>query len=425
MQWALLLTMLAVPVASFAQQPVPADVVAEMRKVLDENIQKFWYPKSIDSKLGGYQLHFGPDGASKGDGPKGIVTQSRMVWYFARMARAGYGDKAANLKAADHGYKFLTQKMWDARNGGFAWEVDATGATKTKPKKHMYGQSFALYAISEYALASGRKDVLDFAIKFFDLLEKKAHDTKYGGYVEFFDEDWTPSSAASYMSAAGDLKLMNTHLHLMEALTTFYRASKLPLARERLLELMTIESNTVVRKGLAACTDQYKRDWTPILDGNAARISYGHDLENIWLLVDASAAAGVPVAPLMDLFTSNFAYSMKYGWDAQNGGFWYWGPFMAPAAGRSKSWWVQAEVLVSALTMYKLTGEANYRDVFLKTWEFVRKHQIDWKNGEWWTEVDASLKPSGDKGGLWKAAYHNGRSMIECLALLKEMETSK
>ncbi len=427
MKWALFLAMIAVPLVAIAQQPIPADVATGMQKALDDNIHKFWYPKSIDTKLGGYQLHFGPDGAVKGDGPKAIVTQSRMVWYFARMARAGYGDKAANLKAAEHGYKFLTQKMWDSKNGGFAWEVDAAGVNRTKPMKHMYGQSFALYAISEYALASGRKDVLNFAIQFFDLLERKAHDRQYGGYIEFFNENWSPAATnePSYMSVPGDLKLMNTHLHLMEAMTTFYRASKLPLARERLLELMTIESNTVVRKGLAACTDQYKRDWTPVLGGDSARVSYGHDLENIWLLVDASAAASVPVAPLMDLFQSNFAYSMKYGWDSKDGGFWSWGAFMAPAAGRSKSWWVQAEVLVSALTMYKLTGEAKYRDVFLKTWEFVNKHQIDWKNGEWWTEVDESLKARGDKGGVWKAAYHNGRAMIECLALLKQLETSK
>jgi mannobiose 2-epimerase len=425
MKWALTLAILGAQISLPAQQPIPSEIGHEMRKALDENIHRFWYPKSIDTKLGGYQLHFGPDGSSKGDGPKGIVTQARMLWYFARMARAGYGGRTANIKAADHGYQFLIQKMWNPRHGGFAWEVDASGAAKTKPRIHMYGQSFALYAISEFALASGRKDVLAFAVKFFDLLEKKAHDSKHGGYIEFFEEDWTPAVDGSYMSAPGDYKLMNTHLHLMEAMTAFYRASKLPLARERLLELMTIESNAVVRKGLAACTDQYRRDWTPVLEGNGARVSYGHDLENVWLLADAAAAAGVPIAPLKDLFESTWAYSMKHGWDAKDGGFWYWGPFMAPASGRYKSWWVQAEVLVSALTMYKLTGEERYREVFAKTWEFTKKHLIDWRNGEWWTQVDSGLKPGGDKGGLWKSAYHNGRAMMECLALLKELEARK
>ena len=390
--------------ALVAQPSNPVALVPRMEEALQRSIVDFWYPKSIDKKHGGYTIRFNADGSWKGDGPKMIVTQSRHVWLFARLARAGYGDKKAMLAAADHGYRFLTTKMWDAANGGFYWEVDAAG-NRTKAKKHLYGQAFALYAISEYAMASGRKDVLDFAVKFFELLERRSHDREHGGYIEYFNEDWSapPADEASYMSAPADLKLMNTHLHLMEAMTTFYRASKLPLARERLLELMTIESSSVVRKDIPVCTDRYRRDWTPVLEGVAARVSYGHDLENIWLLVDAAQAAQMPVAPLMDLFRTNFAYAMKYGWDEKDGGFWYYGSFNQPAAGRIKSWWVQSEVLVSALTMYRLTKDPQYWRVFERTWAFVDRHQIDWKNGEWWETVTDQLEQRGDKGSAWKS----------------------
>jgi mannobiose 2-epimerase len=328
------------------------------------------------------------------------------------------------LEAADHGYRFLREKMWDARHGGFAWEVDAAGAVKTKPLKHLYGQSFALYALSELALASGRRDVLDFAVRFFELLETKAHDTQFGGYREFFNEDWTEAEAGApgYLAGGGGIKLMNTHLHLLEALTTFYRASKLPLARERLHELMAIETNAVVRKGLTACTDQYERDWTPRLGGALSRVSYGHDVENVWLVADAADALGVPVAPYVDLFKELWDYSLKYGWDAKDGGLWYWGPFNAPADNRTKSWWVQAEALVSALVMRRLTGDKKYYDIFEKTWEFVKKYQIDRETGEWWAVVGEDLKPGGEKGGPWKAAYHNGRAMIEAIALLSSLQ---
>ena len=110
------------------------------------------------------------------------------------------------IEAAEHGYRFLKEKMWDTDNGAFYWEVDATGNEKLKPRKHLYGQSFALYAISEYFLATGRQDVLDFAIRFFGLLEEKSHDKMYGGYIEFFNEDWTPVPAgeSSYMGAPAD-----------------------------------------------------------------------------------------------------------------------------------------------------------------------------------------------------------------------------
>ena len=355
-----------------------------------------------------------------------IVTQSRMVWFFSRLARAGYRT-AEFLDAADVGYRFLIDKMWDHQNGGFYWEVDTTGNQKTARLKHLYGQSFALYAISEYAMASGRKDVLKFAVDFFQLLESKSHDAKHGGYVEFFSEDWKPNppNARSYMGAPAGAKLMNTHLHLMEALTTFYRASHLPLGRERLLELINVESNAVVRKNMPACTDKYQPDWTPMLGEAFSRVSYGHDIENVWLLMDACDAAGIRNYPFLDLYRGLFGYSHKYGYDSANGGFFDSGPFNQPADRREKVWWVQSEALVSSLRMSLLTGDPLHGDVFDKTLDFVEKHQIDWAGGEWHSQINEDGRPAGAKANTWKAAYHNGRAMIECLELLKKLPADR
>ncbi|MBW3625617.1 MAG: AGE family epimerase/isomerase [Armatimonadetes bacterium] len=391
-----------------------------LEKNLKENIIAFWYPKSLDKTNGGYYTSFGPQGELKEGGTKMIVTQARMVWLFARLARAGYGEQY--LDAAGHGYRFLMDKMWDEKHGGFYWEVDATGDTVLMPKKHLYGQSFALYALSEYALASKKPEALESATRLFRLLEEKAHDKRYGGYIEAFNADWTapPPGEKSYMGVPSDVKLMNTHLHLMEAMTTFVRASDLPLARERLRELITIESNTVVRKEIGACTDKYARDWTPLLEGSYATVSYGHDLENIWLLIGASDAAGVPNALLTDLYRTLFDYSLKHGYDRSKGGFYDAGAFNKRAGDRNKTWWVQAEALVSALYMYRLTGEAKYREVFERTLDFIDRYQTDWKHGEWHATVMPDGKGTGDKAHIWKAGYHNGRAMIECLVLLNE-----
>jgi len=400
---------------------VAKNYVPRFEKILKENIASFWYAKSIDRVNGGYTINFGPKSEPKGEGTKMIVTQARTVWLFSRLARAGYGGKEY-LDAADVGYRFLKDKMWDAKNGGFYWEVDATGNQKLKPRKHLYGQSFGLYALSEYYLASQRKDVLEFAIRLFNLLDAKSHDDLYGGYIEFFNEDWTPAPASegSYMGGDPSLKLMNTHLHLLEAMTTFYRASKLPLARERLLELINIESNAVVRKGLGACTDKYQRDWTPRLEGDYARVSYGHDIENVWLLMDACEAAGVSNHPFLDLYRTLFDCSLKYGYDEANGGFYDSGPFNQPADRRDKVWWVQSEAIVSALYMHRLTQDPKYLPIFEKTAEFIEKNMVDWENGEWHANITPEGKPQGDKANTWKAGYHNGRAMIECLEILKQ-----
>jgi mannobiose 2-epimerase len=404
-----------------AQAPASAATASRLERLLLDNILKFWHPHTLDRVHGGYLLNHDERGEWKGDAPKALVTQARTLWFFARMARAGFGERKQMLDAAEHGYRFLMGKMRDPRHGGFYWRVDATGNRPLAPKKHLYGQAFALYALSEYAMASGRKDVREAAVRLFELLEEKAHDRMHGGYFEYFNEDWTlpPPEERGYLGVGSDRKLMNTHLHLMEAMTSFYRATGHPLARERLVELITIEGSAVVRRQWNACTDRHRRDWTPDPEGPGGDASYGHDLENLWLLEDALRAAGLPVAPWIEFFRSNFDYAVRFGWDPRLGGFWDRGPLGKPATSRIKIWWVQAEALVSALTLYRLTGEKQYMDVFERTLQFVERHLVDAGRGEWWPQADEKGAAGGGKAGEWKGPYHNGRAMIECIALLK------
>ena len=406
--------------AVHAQTGSAKTYIPRLGKILNENIVPFWRDKSLDLEHGGYTINFGPKSQLKPGGTKMIVTQARTMWFFSRLARAGYDEKK-NLKAAELGYRFLKEKMWDAKNEGFYWEVDAAGDKKLKAKKHLYGQAFALYAVSEYCLASKRRDALKFSKRIFKLLEAKSHDKEYAGYIEFFNEDWTipPADELCYMGVPSGLKLMNTHLHLLEAMTTFYRASKLPLARERLIELINIQSNSVVRKDIGACTDKCDRNWNPRLEGDYARVSYGHDIENVWLLIDACNAAGVSNQPFVDLYRTLFEYSLKYGYDRDHGGFYDSGQFHAAADKRDKVWWVQAEAIVSALYMHRLTGDEKYMPVFEKTLGFIEENLVDWDSGEWHWAVNDRGRPSGDKANAWKAGYHNGRAMIECLGMLK------
>jgi mannose/cellobiose epimerase-like protein (N-acyl-D-glucosamine 2-epimerase family) len=429
---ALLLPVLLLPVgcrgpaAAFSgpigPKPLPADLArarGTLEKMLIESLLPFWYPETIDRERGGYRLNHDASGEWLGPADKAIVTQARNVWFFARLSRSPHG-RPEHLAAARHGYEFLRSKMWDPENGGFFWAVDSTGEVPTRPEKHLYGQAFGLYALSEYAAASGDGEALALARQLFGLIDARAHDAVNGGYRESFLRDWRPlpPGVTSAMGLPAGLKLMNTHLHLLEALATYVRASKDPVARDRLLELIFIQSNTVVRKEVGACTDRHEIDWKPLRGAGADRISYGHDIENIWLLMDACDAAGVPYTLLADFCRSLFAYSLKHGFDAEAGGFFDSGPFGGPADRRGKVWWVQAEGLVSALRMHRLTGDPLYYDVFARTLDWIEKRQVDPKGGDWHAEVSPQGVPGGQKASAWKSAYHNGRAIIECLAVL-------
>jgi len=147
----------------FAQRTVArADTPADLRalapaieKNLTTAILGFWYPRSIDREHGGYIVDFDAAGRFKGEAPKMIVTQARMLWLSSRLFREGRGG-AEMRENARQGYRFLMDHMWDAEHGGFYWEVDRTGTKIVAPHKHLYGQSFGLYALSEYARATDR-----------------------------------------------------------------------------------------------------------------------------------------------------------------------------------------------------------------------------------------------------------------------------
>lgn len=417
-------------------------VRAECREILEKNIIPFWYPSTIDKVNGGYNLNHDINGVFKGLGSNAgyssnrfLVTQSRMVWFFARLVRAGY-DREKYLPAAKHGYRYLKETMQDKKNGGFFWGVSPSGKA-IQPNKHMYGQGFAVYALSEYALATKDPEAKAFALKTFRFLDQKAHDAVHGGYTEFFTPEWTPiegTNVKNYLGVPNGLKLMNTHLHLMEPFTLLYRLTGDALVKERLTELVMIQSSAVLRKRVGACTDKYRADWTPVDQSNYNRVSYGHDLENIWLLAEACDALGIPNAVLMDSYRSMFGYAMRYGYDGLHGGFYDSGYFDRPADRIQKTWWVQAECLYSALSMYAMTKEKTYLDTFYGTLAWIRNHQVDWKNGEWfsdlWPDTEAGKNgitndgfvAVGGKANAWKAAYHNGRAIIQTLEMLDRLE---
>ncbi|MEM1167885.1 MAG: AGE family epimerase/isomerase [Cyanobacteria bacterium P01_H01_bin.35] len=395
----------------------------KLKEILLKNIIPFWYPQIIDLENGGYQLNHNCEGKFKGKTNKYLVTQARTLWFFSRLVNSRYVTNEY-LKAAQHGYKFLSEQMWDQEYGGFYWEVYPSGKTVNIPDKDMYGQAFGLYALSEYAIASGDQSAITLANKLFQLWEEYAYDSEYGGYREIFQQDWSSVSSAEKIKMKGlprlapTNKLMNTHLHLMEALTLYCKVTNNSIAKQRLLELIIIQSNTVLRKTIGACTDQYQPNWTYLSGINFDYISYGHDLENIWLLMDAGKIAGLSVNLFLDLYKTLFNYALKYGYDLQKGGFYDSGFYHRFAHKRAKTWWVQAESLVAALRMYKITKDKIYYNCFAETLDWIYTYQVDWQQGEWHFKILPNGKKIGDKAGAWKSPYHNARSMLECLDTL-------
>ena len=125
--------------------------------------------------------------------------------------------------------------------GGYYWTTDRAG----KPlddRKLVYGEAFVIYAFVEYYRASHDAEALRQARELYQVLQAHAHDTNHQGWVEHFQRDWTPildPHAQAVVELAGR-KSANTHLHLMEALTELYDATRDPDVRASLIEAVRI-----------------------------------------------------------------------------------------------------------------------------------------------------------------------------------------
>jgi mannobiose 2-epimerase len=430
-----------------ALPPPDSATCLALKEQVDSNLRNEvlakWYPRAVDERQGGFIQDFREDWtAAPGDG-RSIVYQSRLTWTAARAAEIDPPQKAAYLRYVRHGLDALETRMWDGKDGGFYWSVDASGAPDTKYGygKHAYGVSFGIYACAEAYRATRDPRALDLAKRAFLWLDSRAHDEDHGGYFEALTRDGSPimtppageqrsdQPGTTYGEQSDQLgtsyggKSMNAHIHLLEAFAELYGVWPDPHLRSRLLEVFL-----VVRDRIAA-PDGYLNltfapDWTPASHGD----SYGHDVETAYLLVEAAEALGIRKedAQTWTVARRLVDHALTYGWDAKHGGFFDEGPANGEAARRDKIWWTQAEGLNALLLMHERYGKstAKYWEAFLREWEFIRDHQVDGHNGGWYPAVaeDGAPKPGRNKSDSWTDPYHQGRALMNVSARLRDLE---
>ena len=384
-------------------------LINECRNELTDHIIPFWNSLR-DDEYGGFYGQMDNDLRLDKKGMKGVILNSRILWFYSAAYRI-LGDKKL-LENADHAFEFLRDHCIDRENGGVYWSMNYDG-TVCDSMKHTYNQAFAIYALSEYRLASGSTEAHDIAVKLFETIEEKCTDEI--AYREAFTRSWelTENDALSENGLMAD-KTMNTVLHLIEAYTVLYEESKDSRVAERLRFLLDITEKKIF--------DSRNNKLFVFFDTNFNVIgdiySYGHDIEATWLIDRACDTLGDDELTAkwrgINLRIAEKIYNAALENGAVNN------ERENNVISRKRIWWVQAESVVGFINAYSHCKDKKYLDAALTVWDWIKNYQIDKRPGsEWWAEVGFDGKPITAPFTMvneWKCPYHNGRMCMEVIS---------
>ena len=346
-----------------------------------------------------------------------LVGQARCLWFWSRLARSPWGE-AADLDRARSVARFMDTRLRDEEHGGYSWCLRGKWR-RPDTRKHVYGQAFDLYALSEFARVASDATAAARARELFALLERHAHDPLHGGYWECHDAGWRRIPQASdILGRLGPLKTYNTHLHVMEALATYVDLTGEELARERLREVADLIQTRCVRPDVAMASDVFGEDWSRVEEGTLGHASPGHDVEMVWLMMEARAGLGEPPRARLGLYSAVSEAAHAHGLDAGAGGLYGSCPPGVAASDRMKVWWAQAEGLVHAARMWRTTAQPRRLRALESIWGFAQEGLRDRERGGWVAERRADGSTAGFKTGGWRTPYRDGRAILEVLALL-------
>jgi len=210
---------------------------------------------------------------------------------------------------------------------------------------------------------------------------------------------------------ANEKKTMNTHLHVLEGYTNLYRIWPDKVLGEQIKILLDNFFEHFIDKETHHLALFFDENW----NAKGDLVSYGHDIEATWLLLEAAEVIGdeASIKKIKEITTA-MADATSTGIDV-DGGLWY---EYKPAENhlvKEKHWWVQAEAMVGFFNAWQISGDDKYLNISLKNWEFVKTKILDKQNGEWFWGIDENggVMPGQDKSGIWKCPYHNSRVMLE------------
>jgi mannobiose 2-epimerase len=378
---------------------------------LIENILAYWKSKPLDLKNGGFFGAITNDNQIINAVERSAVLCGRLLWTFST---AYTMEKSGDyLMVASWFYDYLSAYFWDTKYEGIYWSLNDDG-TPHNDRKHTYAQAFAIYGLCVYYRITQEKRSLLLAKRLFALIDEYTHDAVHGGNIECRARDWSELEDMRLSELdVNSSKSMNTLLHLMEAYTQLVQLWPDPTLQERLQELIRLFLNTIVDSEKAHQKLFFDNEWHSMI-GN---ISYGHDIEASWLILEAAEASKneelIERAKELAVKMAQKVYDEAFNKDGSI-------LYELTESGKQvqeRHWWAHAEAVVGFYNAYQISDKPHFRDAAEQVWQYIQDHFVDTENGDWFKvlDPDGTPQPNRFKVGPWECPYHHARMCMEMM----------
>lgn len=382
----------------------------QYKSALLQKVVPFWENHSKDEQFGGYFTCLDRQG-NVFDTDKFIWLQGREVWMFATLYNK-VERRPEWLEMAEHGARFLQQHGHD---GNLNWYFSLTreGNPLVEPY-NVFSDCFATMAFGQLFQATGNEEYGTIARKTFDNILARSSNPK--GRFTKATPGTRPLKGFSLPMILCNLSLEIEHL----------------LPKELVDETIETCINEVMEvfyqpeSGLILENVHPDGSFSDSFEGRL--LNPGHTIEAMWFIMDLSVRLKRP--ELADKAIEIMLRTLKYGWDEQYGGIFYFldikGYPPQQLEWDQKLWWVHIETLISLIKGYSLTGNTECLKWFEKVHDYTWAHFADSEYDEWFGYLNRRgevLLPL--KGGKWKGCFHVPRGLFQIWKTLEKIDTEK
>lgn len=318
--------------------------------------------------------------------------RNRETWMSGRMAHVYSLGKFLGFEKSDEliaqAIKGLTGELEDKENGG--WYAGVTADGEIVEGKQCYAHAFVILAAASSKLAGNKeaKDLLERAIKLYDL--------------RFWNEEEGLSCDTwnTEFSECDDYRGLNANMHTVEAF--------LAVADVEKDEKYRVRAGRIIDRVIGWASDNnwripehFTKDWQPDLECNKEQpadqfkpygATPGHGIEWARLITQWALSTfekKEEAAPYIEAAENLFNRAISDGWYSDGAeGIVYTTDWEGKPIVHDRMHWTLAEAINTSAVLYHTTGKEKYASDYAQFMKYLDEYVLDHVNGSWFAQLD-------------------------------------